>query len=333
MKLHHRKHFISISCTVFAVASILLSSCAKPVVNQTSIATIIQDSTTIVQESSSYISYDMSIEICIDCQGDLKYHELDAEERVRYGLPSEVKDVVITEEDVGEYFGTVTSVKNADKDFIGSKVYHYSKYPKNKAILIVEVGNSYVFVCTYGYIISVPDWGTANDVFSQYGLPQNGTKLEVYDIDGELIRTITDIETIEAVIDLIKNCTNIGIYEKNRRLVQAWKDTYGNEYVSLDEETGEILYQSIPLQSETSAETDVSASGGVETGSEEPMLPLEDMAFELWKTGALNLVIEVEDGYRIYILYSPISCTFSLFNGSFDMTIEQVHELESILNV
>ena len=58
---------------------------------------------------------------------------------------------------------------------------------------------------------------------------------------------------------------------------------------------------------------------------------IKEMADALWEKGSLSFVIEVKEGYRIRIRYSPVSRTYSAFNGFFDMTFDKRRELESIL--
>ena len=58
---------------------------------------------------------------------------------------------------------------------------------------------------------------------------------------------------------------------------------------------------------------------------------IKELADALWKKGSLSFVIEVREGYRIRIRYSPVSRTYSAFNGFFDMTLDKMRELESIL--
>ena len=440
--------------------------------------------------------YSSSRMLFIDYQDDLVYVGLaNAEDRIRYGLPENVDDEVITKEDIGEYAGVVTGTKDDENgNDVGKKVYHYSKYPENSSILILEEDDRYSFISTVGYEIDFAEGELSDAIFAKYGLPEKGIKIEVYDNDDQLIHTITDMDSIEKVIDLLNKCTNIGLTENNRRLVEAWKEQYGNDAVYVDESTGLISYRpeafypatetAAEISTETSMEettevpteqttettveetTEVSTEPPTETTAEESSevivettadetmettaeittdltteeasasttefasettlesisemnaepvtetseatsaelteetfvetvtdeteklsgevteettseatmevteetteeIPVEttrdsmtnttvsqdtmkpseveteqkkyelseikEMADALWKKGSLTFVIEVREGYRIRIHYSPVSRTYSAFNGFFDMTLDKMRELESIL--
>lgn len=440
--------------------------------------------------------YSSSRMLFIDYQDDLVYVGLaNAEDRIRYGLPENLDDEVITKEDIGEYAGVVTGTKDDENgNDVGRKVYHYSKYPENSSILILEEDDRYSFISTIGYEIEFEEGDLSNSIFTKYGLPEKGIKIEVYDNDDQLIHTITDMDRIEKVIDLLNKCTNIGLTENNRRLVEAWKEQYGNDAVYVDESTGLISYRpeafypatetaaeistetsmeettevptepttettlkettevSIEQTTETTADessevivettadvimettdeittemtTEESSASTTEFASETTLESISEMNAEpvtesaeetaaevpeemisesskeetekisgevteeptsetttevnegtitevpsetttdsvtntiasqstgkssevetehkkyelseikefadaLWKKGSLTFVIEVREGYRIRIHYSPVSRTYSAFNGFFDMTLDKMRELESIL--
>ena len=226
--------------------------------------------------------YSSSRMLFIDNQDDLVYVGLaDAEDRLRYGLPENVDDEVITKEDIGEYAGVVTGTKDDENgNDVGRKVYHYSKYPDNSSILILEEDDTYSFISTIGYEIDFEEGDLSNEIFTKYGLPEKGIKIEVYGNDDQLIHTITDMERIEKVIDLLNNCTNIGLTENNRRLVEAWKEQYGNDAVYLDEDTGLISYRPEAFYPATETAAEISTETSMEETTEVPTEPTTETTLE-----------------------------------------------------
>ncbi|MBR3057262.1 MAG: hypothetical protein IKG93_04760 [Clostridiales bacterium] len=281
---------------------------------------------------------ELSCIIFLNNEEDLEYHSADAADRTRYGLSSDISDVKLSQSDIGDYLGSVSGIKNNSReDIVGKKAYHYSKYPESKSIIIVDIEGSYSLFCSYGYTIDVPLGNSLNDAFAKYGLPEKGVKIEIYNHSDKLVRTITEKSDINKLICIFSDCRNIGYTEQNRRLVQAWHDSYDNDYVYLDEKTGSISFKDITLdersQKGSSSEKQAGIETGVETGvetiSEVSRLPIEDMANELWHKDSLKLIIEVEEGFCIILNYCPVSKTISAFNGAFDLTEEKTESINS----
>lgn len=268
--------------------------------------------------------------IYLDNNVDLEYHSTNAEDRIRYGLPADISDITISKTDIGEYIGTVSGIKNAGaENIVGKKAYHYTKYPVNNSIIIVDLEDSYAFFCTYGYVIEVPLGDSLKDAFTKYGLPEKGVKIEIYNYNGELVRTITERNDIELIVQTLVNCNNIGYTEQNRRLVQAWNEAYGNDYVYLNEESGSIEYKDVSIEPTTQESNTKSISVGIETKAEDERLPVEDLADELWHKDSFELIIEVSEGYRITLNYCPVARTISAYNGTFDLTEEKMKIIDS----
>lgn len=272
---------------------------------------------------------DLGYCIYLDNIAGVEFHSADAEDKIRYGLPSDGSDIILSQSDIGEYIGTVSDDRG--QELVGKKAYHYAKYPKYNSIIIVELEDSYALFCAYGYSVDVPLGDSLKDAFTKYGLPEKGVKIEVYDHNEELIRTITERSDIEQIVEILVSCNNIGYTEPNRRLVQAWNETYGNDYVYLDEKSGTIKYRDIIIDQTIQESITNSSFGGVETKSEGERLPVEDMAHELWNKDSLELIIEVSEGYRIRLNYCPLARKISAFNGAFDLTEEKMKKLDALV--
>lgn len=72
--------------------------------------------------------------------GTVIYVPMSYEERQTLSLPD---DVQITEEDLGDYMGTVQNC--GDETWNGCMVYYSAKYPTNHMICIVDLGGSYIY--------------------------------------------------------------------------------------------------------------------------------------------------------------------------------------------
>lgn len=259
---------------------------------------------------------------------ELEYHSANADDRIRYGLPAEVSDIRITQEDVGDFIGIVGGIKNnSGENIVGKNAYHYSQYPESQSIIVVDMGDSYSFFCSYGYTIEIPLGESLQDAFVKYRLPEKGVKIEIHNYGGELEKTITEKSVIDKLVGILVDCKNIGYIEQNRRFVQSWYETYGNDYVYLDEDSGSITYRDISL--EELAPDNAGKSVGTETASENHLLPVEDLADELWHKDSFEITIEVEEGFRITFMYCPVTNTISAFNGVFDLTEEAIQAIES----
>ena len=279
-----------------------------------------------VQNSDETLSYIVGI----DNLKGLEYHFANAEDRMRFGLPSDIEDVVVVRGDIGDFIGTVSSVKNKGEiNIVGNKAYHYSKYPDKDSIILVDMGDSYAFFCTYGYSVDIPLGESLNKAFEQYKLPETGEKVEVYDQEGNYLKTLTEESDIRRIVEVLTDCINIGYEEQDRRLCRVWCETYGNDYVYFDEEARSIKYRDVELDEDT-ADYESGESAGVSIDSQKNLLPVEDMAEELWHKDSLDLVIEVKEGYRLRLNYCPVSKTITAFNGSFDLKEETIKELEQL---
>ena len=275
---------------------------------------------------------DVAYCIYLDNIAGVEFHSANAEDKIRYGLPSDGSDIIFSQSDIGEYIGTVSGIKyDRGQELVGKKAYHYAKYPNYNSIIIVELEDSYSLFCAYGYSVDVPLGDSLKDAFTKYGLPEKGVKIEVYDHNEKLIRTITERSDIEQIVEILVSCNNIGYTEPNRRLVQVWNETYGNDYVYLDEKSGTIKYRDIIIDQTIQESITKSSLGGVETKSEGERLPVEDMAHELWNKDSLELIIEVSEGYRIRLNYCPLARTISAFNGAFDLTEEKMKKLDALV--
>lgn len=321
-RIRRKKHRNSVWIKIGAIAACL---CLVTVIVYIIPKHINQSKTTENTTNTNIVS-----NIYIGDQKDLIYHEANADDRIRYGLPGDISEVVISKSDLGEYIGNVGGVMNdMVEDIVGKKVYHYARFPELKSIVIIEIDESYAFFCTYGYTVNIDIGESMGNALNSYELPERGVKIEIYNCDGELVRIASNKSDMETLVDVLKGSNNIGFEELNRRLVSVWYERYGNDYVYLDEE-GFIAYKDVSVDGEDTDDK-ANASGVIGTESEKSRVPVKDLANELWRRDAFELVIEDNQGFRIILNYMPASGTISAFDGVFALTEEDMTLLETII--
>ncbi len=263
---------------------------------------------------------------------DIVYFPISFDGRVRYGLvPEDAKGLTeenkykITEADLGELMGTVTSC--GDKTLVGRNVYHYSKFPNYDSICIVDTNNGYEFYT--GNYFSDIDGLNSDYHTSRFNLPETLEKMEVFSDDSELLFSIEDKDTITAIFNLISGKEDIGAAAKSRRYAEAWYNEYGNDDVYYSEEEGDIVYRyKIIKDGYTSTLED-----GTEITFEPQFEDASDEAHELWNRNRREIVLTTNKGFSLSISYSPIINTFSLANNDYSLTEAEVQELNLLLQI
>lgn len=264
------------------------------------------------------------------------YFPISFDGRVRYGLVPE--DAVgltkentykITEADIGEFMGTVTSC--GDKKLIDCKVYHFAKYPQYDSICIVDTNNGYKFY-TGNYIVTERSNVRSDICLAEFDLPNSLEKIEIINEDHKVLFEIKDGNDISALFNIILNKDDIGSNETNRRLVDAWYKKYGNDDVYYDEATGAIKYK---YENEIIKEGYTSIVDGVEIVYEPQFgdTATRDKAIELWTKDNINISIISNNGFGVTVQYSPITSTFGISGNNYSLTETEVQELNALLQI
>ncbi len=93
----------------------------------------------LMEDSSNNFTLDVGTDDAISTSA-VTYVQMSSEVRQTLSLP---EDAQITEEDLGEYMGTVQNCEN--DAWNGCKVYYSAKYPTDNTICIVDLGDSYIY--------------------------------------------------------------------------------------------------------------------------------------------------------------------------------------------
>ncbi len=239
---------------------------------------------------------------------DIVYFPISFDERRRFGLVK--SDAIgltpentyqITEEDLGEVMGSVQ--ESADAGLIGCTVYHFAAFPDLDAICILEREGSYSFYTADGIWLPEEPGQSFERVITAYGMPESVVKLEVEDLEGNPLFTITDQADVTALCTMLSGKTDIGMQANNERYARLWKDTYGNEEVSYD---GESFFYSDQVD--------------------------YDAVHAFWHAKQRVIWVTTERGFRFLMQYNPAVRTMECY-GYYDLTEEEVAELNVIFGV
>lgn len=250
----------------------------------------------------------LAFPISLDSTPAALYHPISFEDRQKYGLVpadaiglDESNTYHITESDLGEWMGAVTSC--GDESLIGCDVYHFAKYPDKDSICIVDTPTGYAFyVCHWLY--TEPAIGdTADVLLAVYDLPQSLETMELLTPSLQPIKEITDTAAMDAVFALISGKTNMGLAESNRRFAQAWYEAYGNDDVFFSEEAGYCKYRDAASVEKAQA---------------------------LWTEGGQVILITTERGYQMMIDFFPAVGVVSIGNGYYELTAAETELLRSL---
>ncbi|MBQ1377814.1 MAG: hypothetical protein IIY77_07560 [Lachnospiraceae bacterium] len=237
----------------------------------------------------------------------------------------------VTKDDLGEALG---KVKDADdKQAVGLSVYQCSKTPGRKNFCVLDQNGSLKLYHAYGYISHLTDGGTLEETFRTYGFPDSCKAMSIWEEREEnILYQIEDKETQKKVFELLLSGVNIGLGEVNRRMVNLWKETYGNDQIQFDEAS-----QTIKFYPGTEAEeiihngTDSDDTGAWEEFNWPEMNELEEAAYALWDKDSKNLLLENADGFRLsMIIYPQVNCVSTL-DGGLDIPAEKMAELIRLL--
>ena len=237
----------------------------------------------------------------------------------------------VTKDDLGEALG---KVKDADdKQAVGLSVYQCSKTPGRKNFCVLDQNGSLKLYHAYGYISHLTDGGTLEETFRTYGFPDSCKAMSIWEEREEnILYQIEDKETQKKVFELLLSGVNIGLGEVNRRMVNLWKETYGNDQIQFDEASQTIrFYPGTEAQTIIHNGTDSDDTGAWEEFNWPEMNELEEAAYALWDKDSKNLLLENTDGFRLsMIIYPQVNCVSTL-NGGLDVPEDKMAELIRLL--
>ena len=144
---------------------------------------------------------------------DTAYFGISFDERKEFGLIgedeiglTEENSYKITEEDIGEFMGTVIE---GEGKIVGSKVFHFAKYPDSDKICIIETPEGFEFYT--GSIFKQLEAGESSDlIFETFGFPENLEKAEVQYAFDYTAFEITDEAETEQIFEIFSGKENIG---------------------------------------------------------------------------------------------------------------------------
>ncbi len=264
------------------------------------------------------------------------YFPISFDGRVRYGLvPEDAEGLTeentykITDADVGEFMGTITSC--GDEELVGRSVYHFTKFSDYDSICIVDTNNGYKFY-TGTYFVTDRSNVRSDICLAEFDLPNSLEKIEIINEDGKVLFEINDETDISTLFNIILNKYDIGSNEMNRRRADAWYKEYGNNDLYYDESTGKIVYQH---ENEIIKEGYTSVIDGVEIVFEPQFgdTATRDKAIELWNRDCVNISLISNNGFGVTIEYSPITSTFSISGNDYSLTEAEIQELNALLQI
>lgn len=161
------------------------------------------------------LEYEVQSEIPAKIEGfeNVIYGTILFEERKEFGIIgedeiglTEENRYEITEDDIGEFMGTVVE---GEEDIIGSGVYHFAKYPDSDRICIIETPEGFKFYT--GSIFKQLETDDSSDlIFEIFGFPESLEKMEVqYSLEHTAFE-ITDEEEIKQIFEILSGKKNIG---------------------------------------------------------------------------------------------------------------------------
>lgn len=252
--------------------------------------------------------------------GNKAYTEIGFAERKQYGLVPE--DAIgldegntyqITEADLGEPMGTVT--KCYDASYIGCPVYHFSKFPDDSNICIILTPQGYRFY-TFSHIELPQDAAkTSDSLLEAYGLPDGMVSMTVEDICTATFQTVDDPESRNEILQILSGKEDKTYAERERRFVQCWQQTYGNDKVRIDEETGQYQVQ----------------KDGTEWDYE-----LLEQVEQFWRLDVQVIYVYDEDGYEYQMVYYPHLSVVNIVtwaSGEYVLTQEETVRLNTLLGI
>ncbi len=277
-------------------------------------------------EEVPVIPYDTMVDYRVTIEGfeNAGYFNISFDERKEFGILdkdeiglTEENSYKITEKDIGEFMGTVIE---GEEDIIGSKVYHFAKYPNSDRICIIETPEGFKF-----YTGSIPkqlEKGESSDsIFEIFGFPENLEKMEVHYSWGKTAFEITGEER-EQVFEILSGKENLGTEEQSRRIAKLFFETYGNEDYVFDENEGKCVEKVKGPVSylDKNGEKVVGGSPSV-------------LALKLFREKSCSIILVSESGFELFINYNPAVEMFwargyFLLSESETETLNKIFKLE-----
>ena len=217
-----------------------------------------------------------------------------------------------TEKDLGAFIGKVGQCDN--EELIGKSVYHFSSYPDNNVICILDNDGEYELYEGYFYdLVFMTNDHNSDIIFSEYLLPEECVEIEVQNDAGIKLYSIIDKELIMEVCSLLSGCGRVSQDETQRRLAQAWYEAYGNDNIYFDEDRHLILYKQIDENHLYPDDNEMEA------------------AQKLWSEGEYCFTIRNKYGFGVFFDFFPAMKGFQCVDGYFDLSDESIQRLNEIL--
>lgn len=268
----------------------------------------------------------------INDDASVEYYALSIWEALRYGLLVEGATTVsgetllpITEDDLGEKLGEVTG-----GSLHGCAVYHAARYPSLDSICIVDTPDGYLYYTASFLTLDYAIGQNSNAVLAAYGLPDSVVKAEVLSGEGEVLLTLTEAETRE-IFAILADKTNIGMAENNRLYAKLWQDTYGNDDIYYDEESGTVREKNIPK--EGTAYTYTTEDGVTVAVEVSDDAEFEELKSALWHTGQCQIRIMTARGFYFTVTYTPSIRTCSVGDGYYRLSEAETARMNDLLKI
>ena len=231
----------------------------------------------------------------------------------------------------GEQMGIITD--SSDPRLIGCKVYHFTEAPDSDLSCIVDTPYGYIFgKFTFFKCCLINEIGSSSDIFlSAYGLPDSLNIIGVRSNDKQHLFVMEDERSIEAFFEILSGKNNIGSIEYNQRLAQIWRQTYGNDDIVFDPETG-LCGVRVNASTETTTSSDISGNT-IAQSSSAPGIEIYEKALSLWKKDMRIITIITDNDLQLTIEYFPITRIFKGANGYYELSVEEADALNDLLKI
>ncbi len=268
----------------------------------------------------------------INDDASVEYYALSIWEALRYELLIEGATTVsdetllpITEDDLGEKLGEVTG-----GSLHGCAVYHAARYPSLDSICIVDTPDGYLCYTASWLSLDYVIGQSSDAVLAAYGLPDSAVEAEVLSGEGDVLLTLTEAE-IREILAILADKTNIGMAENNRLYAELWRDTYGNDDVYYDEESGTVREKNLPKEGTTyTYTTEDGVTVAVEVGGD---TTVGELKRALWHTGQRQIRLTTARGFYFTVTYTPSIGTFSVGDGYYPLTEAETRQMSALLGI
>ncbi len=262
----------------------------------------------------------------------VEYYALSIWEALRYDLLVEGASTVseetllpISEADLGEPMGTVTG-----GSLDGCAVYHAARYPSFDSICIVDTPDGYLYYTASRLSLEDAIGQSSDVVLAAYRLPDSAVEASVLSGDGDVLRSLTAEEIFE-VLAILAGRTNIGMAENNRLYANLWQDTYGNDDIYYDEESGTVREKNIPTEGKTyTYTTEDGVTVAVEVNGNTDVYELKSALFH---TGQCQIRITTARGFYFTVTYTPSIRTCSVGNGYYPLAESEAARMNALLQI